>query len=115
MLHLPLGRDGFRPGERLVVTRGVEGCVDLSPDDAWEAFENLILGSGILAKSDTALRHQIRTRMRWADEVRVGCNGSVEIPAAPCSFAGLDSDVLLVGVGDHAELWDVGAFVTCGA
>lgn len=45
-----------------------------------------------------------------AERVELDAQGRVRIPERLIGFAGLSRDVVLVGVHDHAEIWDAAAW-----
>ncbi len=47
-----------------------------------------------------------------AERVELDAQGRVRIPERLVEFAGLSRDVVLVGVHDHAEIWDAAAWET---
>lgn len=89
------------PEDRLTLTRHPEGCLMVFPRTVWEAFrariealplsasgwKRLLLGSAMDVEMDSAARVLVSPELRAA--------------------AGLGRQVLLVGMGNHLELWDV--------
>jgi MraZ protein len=47
-----------------------------------------------------------------AEKVELDAQGRIRIPERLAEFAGLSRDVVLVGVHDHAEIWDAAAWET---
>ncbi len=45
-----------------------------------------------------------------AERVEMDAQGRIRIPERLVAFAGLSRDVVLVGVHDHAEIWDAAAW-----
>jgi MraZ protein len=46
----------------------------------------------------------------WAERVELDAQGRIRIPERLVKFAGLSRDIVLVGVHDHAEIWDAAAW-----
>jgi len=95
-------RDALTTGSegRLTVTRHPDGCLLVYPRSTWEqrreqiaslpysarALQRLLLGSAVDIELDSAGRILISPELRTA--------------------AGLDRQVMLLGMGAHFELWD---------
>jgi MraZ protein len=89
------------PEDRLTLTRHPDGCLMVFPRTVWEAFrarieslplsasgwKRLLLGSAMDVEMDSAARVLISPELR--------------------SAAALGRQVLLIGMGNHLELWDV--------
>lgn len=89
------------PEDRLTLTRHPDGCLMVFPRTVWEAFrarieslplsasgwKRLLLGSAMDVEMDSASRVLISPELRAA--------------------ASLGRQVLLIGMGNHLELWDV--------
>jgi MraZ protein len=89
------------PEDRLTLTRHPDGCLMVFPRTVWDAFrarieslplsasgwKRLLLGSAMDVELDSASRVLISPELRAA--------------------AALDREVLLIGMGNHLELWDV--------
>jgi len=85
---------------RLTLTRHPDGCLLVYPRPVWEsrrqqiaqlpysarALQRVLLGSAVDVELDTAARVLVSAELRTA--------------------AGLERDVMLLGMGAHLELWD---------
>ncbi|MBP8272668.1 MAG: division/cell wall cluster transcriptional repressor MraZ [Sphaerotilus sp.] len=97
------------PEDRLTLTRHPDGCLMVFPRTVWEAFrvrieslplsasgwKRLLLGSAMDVEMDSAFRVLISPELRAA--------------------AALGRQVLLIGMGNHLELWDVQRYSTAEA
>ncbi len=87
-------------GGLLTFTKHPEGCLMVFPRPAWEAFRERIAA---LPMSANAWK---RVFLGSACDVEV--DGASRVLVAPelRAFAGLDREVVLMGMGGHLELWD---------
>ena len=99
-LHLP---DAFAVpfAGGLVVTVWVDGCIALWPRDAWESLASRLTRLPI---SDSNARAFGRLLFSSAMSVGAGVR-RLRLPDRHRAMAGIRSDAVLVGAGDHAELW----------
>ncbi len=89
-------------GERFVLTRGFEQCLQAFPRGMWEDLsakvDRLPLGSP-----------QARTLRRMlfspAAEVEIDRQGRILIPQGLREYAGLAEEVLITGMNTYFELW----------
>ncbi|MDB4897002.1 MAG: MraZ protein [Firmicutes bacterium] len=98
-------REGL--GERFVATKGLENCLFVFPPKEWEAFgeklRSLPLASG-------AARAFTRLFFSGATECEVDPQGRILLPANLREYAGLDKDVVIMGVSNRVEIWAKGAW-----
>ena len=90
-------------GEDFVITKGLDGCLFLYPNNEWVIFENKLRKLTITNKNARTF-----TRFFLGSAVDGGLDkqGRVLISSALREFAGLEKDVVLVGVLDRVEIWD---------
>jgi MraZ protein len=102
-LVLPPGlRDGL--GQGYVITRGLDGCVAVFPLAAWEVLlERVDRGTSFLR---SAARTFQRHLLGGASLGTLGPEGIVHVPEHLRQHAGLDKEVVLVGVGNRVEVWN---------
>ena len=86
-------------GEDFVITKGLDGCLFLYPSNEWKIFEE---------KLRTNKNARTFTRFFLGSAVDGGLDkqGRALISSALRTFAGLEKDVVLVGVLDRVEIWD---------
>ena len=94
-------REELRGG--IILSKGFdEKCLFLFSRESWQALQSKIL-SGPIAKKN------IQVFSRWffssAKEAEVDPQGRIKIPQDLCEHAGLDRDIVLIGVSDRIELW----------
>lgn len=92
-------------GVNVVMLRGMEGQITIYPKDVWQQSADR------LAQQQT---HQSVREARWllfsGNEIEVDRQGRVVIPPLLRRHAQLDSDVVILGVSDHLELWSLGCW-----
>ncbi|MBE5938778.1 MAG: division/cell wall cluster transcriptional repressor MraZ [Lachnospiraceae bacterium] len=90
-------------GETFVVSQGLDGCLFVFPNEEWKQFEEKLK---TLPMSDRQARKFVRFFLAGATEVETDKQGRVLLPSVLREFAGLNKDVVMVGVGSRAEIWD---------
>ncbi len=89
-------------GEAFVITKGNDGCLVIYTNEDWETFMKKI--QALPAKKD--IRSYVRAVAGSATAVEADKQGRVLVPGNLREYAGLDKDVVLVGVIDKIEVWD---------
>lgn len=89
-------------GEEFIVTKGLDGCLYIYPDNEWRDFEKK-LSELPMGKSD--IRKMVRFFLSAATQVELDKQGRILIPGTHREFAGLEKDVVLAGVGKKIEIW----------
>lgn len=92
-------RDGLQ--DNFVMTAGLDGCLYLCPYPDWEGFV-MKLNELPITKETRELQ---RFFMQNAAEISLDKQGRAIIPANLKSYAGIDKDVVFVGVIGKVELW----------
>ena len=88
-------------GDSFVVTLGLDGCLFVYPNDEWEDFVNQLKE---LPGSKAARKLQ-RYFMAGAAPCDVDKQGRVLIPSNLREKAGLEKDIVFVGVMSKIEIW----------
>ena len=89
-------------GDEFVVTKGMDGCLFVYANDDWSAFEQKLTSLPLINKE---ARKFARFFLAGAAQVEVDKQGRILLPANLRQFAGLEKDVVLVGVGSRIEIW----------
>ena len=92
----------------IVVTRGLDGCLNGYTRDDWQRLVQNQLGT--LDQLSKEGRMMQRYFFSGAIESELDKQGRVIIPAALSSSAGLGREVVVAGVYDHLEIWDRAAW-----
>src|ERR671911_2958793 len=87
----------------IVVTKGVDRCLFAFPPEEWAAFK-----ANIKANADLSARGRQLSRMFFsmAFEATLDRQGRGFIPTKLASYAGLQRDVTITGVGNRLEIRD---------
>lgn len=91
-------------GELFVVTRGLDGCLFLYPQNEWKSFVEKLQQ---LASSQST-RNLQRQFLSKAMEVTLDKQGRILIPAILREIAALEKEVVFVGMMNRVEVWDKG-------
>jgi len=88
---------------RLYVSPGFDHCLALySPSE----FEELARKIAQQSPNRVDVRNYVRLLYSRTEEVELDSQSRIRIPDRLLELAGLKGDVVLVGVRDHAELWN---------
>ncbi len=90
-------------GDDFVITKGLDGCLFLYPVNEWKIFEQKLRTLPLTNKN---ARTFTRFFLGSAVDGTLDKQGRVLISSALRSFAGLDKEVVLVGVLERVEIWD---------
>ena len=88
--------------KKFFITRGLDGCLFLIPQEAWEKLEGKL-------KALSFTKQQSRTFNRLyfsgASEIDIDTQGRVILPEYLKEFAQIKREVVIVGVADRIEVW----------
>lgn len=90
-------------GQGLVMTRGQERCVYLLPFDEFRRIASQIQRVSV---GNKAAREYLRVFLSGAVDQQPDKQGRVLVPQMLRDYANLGSDVVVIGVGTRAELWN---------
>jgi MraZ protein len=90
-------------GEEVILSKGFEKCVFLYDRGDWaqeweKQVENPI--------TDLKTRELKRYVFSGAVDASIDEQGRFVLPQSLRSYASLDKDIVVIGAGDHVELWD---------
>ncbi len=90
-------------GNRFIITRGLDSdrCLFAYSEKNWEA-----LGEKIKTLPNADARRVQRFLFAHAIDVEPDKQGRIVIPQHLREYAGLEKEVMISGIGDHAEIWD---------
>ena len=91
-------------GDAFVVTHGLDGCLFLYPKEEWESFVEKLKE----LPSNQKTRRIQRQFLSKAMEVALDKQGRILIPALLRTEAGLEKEVVFVGMMNRVEVWDKG-------
>ena len=93
-----------RLGERFIVTLGVDNCLYVYSEEEWEVFNDKL--RALTGKKANAAKILIAK----AALVEPDSQGRILVPPYLREHACLDHDVTVIGVINHAEIWDSAKF-----
>lgn len=95
-------------GERFMLSKSVtDKCLTIYPIEKWE---NMLVE---FEKSATATRVARRRIFGDAEEMIPDKQGRIIVPQELRDFAGLSGEVIIIGIGSSAEVWDAKTFEAC--
>lgn len=89
-------------GDEFVVTKGLDGCLFVFPDNEWQAFEEKLRTLPLTNKS---ARQFSRFFVAGATQCELDKQGRILLPQTLREFAGLEKDVVLTGMLNRIEIW----------
>ncbi len=93
-------REGL--GERFVITRGLDHCLFVYPNSEWVRLEQKLKQLPFTRKDSRAFT---RLFFSGAMEVEADRQGRVLIPQNLREYAGIDKEVMVIGVSNRVEIW----------
>ncbi|MDD3395598.1 MAG: division/cell wall cluster transcriptional repressor MraZ [Acidaminococcaceae bacterium] len=94
-------REGL--GSDFIITKGLDKCLSVYSQTEWE---KLLAKFAAAPKSKQSVRQVSRFLFGNACQAEVDKQGRILLPAALREHAGLNKEVVIVGVGTTAEIWD---------
>ncbi len=94
-------------GETFVVTKGLDGCLYVYPNSEWESYVEKLNALPMAKKESRTFK---RFFMSGAAEVECDKQGRILLPNSLREFAGLEKDIVFIGVGNRAEIWSTAAW-----
>ena len=95
------------PDGRVMLTNNFDGAISGYPMPEWEAVEASFRAGNTLMPG---FRDIERFFIAGATEVTVDKQGRILIPPYLRTYAGLDKEMVLAGVGTKFEIWNQGKF-----
>ena len=94
----------FRAGltSGLVLTRSVDPCLALYPMEAWTPLAERIDALSIADPDSRAFRRLVFAE---AANLELDSQGRILVPAALRDYAGIERDVVVIGVHSFVEIW----------
>ncbi len=88
----------------LVLTRGLDTCLQIYPDAGWQSLAERISG---LPTSDKRVRAYRRRVFSGAVDLIPDRQGRILVPPYLRKFAQIESEVVVAGSFDYIEIWSV--------
>jgi len=93
--------------DTFVATRGFEKCIAIYPLDEWENIEKKLSSLNSFKEKDRLFQ---RTFLMWASHQELDSQSRITLPKTLLDYAGIKSEVKIIGVGERIEVWDPEAF-----
>ncbi len=91
-----------RLGPRAIVTRGIENCLQIFPEERWETLTMALNERPFGAEKVRIFRRKF---LASASECELDRQGRIMIPETLRKYAHLDGEGIIIGVGDYLEIW----------
>ena len=89
-------------GDLYIVTKGLDDCLAIYTQEAWKKISDAL-------QSQSSTKASVRALKRFvfgsAAELEYDKQGRVLIPVPLREYASLDKQAVIVGAGDHVEIW----------
>ncbi|HDH57581.1 MAG TPA: division/cell wall cluster transcriptional repressor MraZ [Bacteroidetes bacterium] len=92
-----------RSRDRVVVTRGLDGCLFVFPKDVWENHRREFNRTPYTPQQQRRLQ---RLLAHGAKESTFDAQGRITLSPRLIEMARLEKEVLIIGSGDRVELWN---------
>ena len=89
-------------GYKCVLTKGIDKCLYIYPMSEWERFMTKL---SALPSSDMNARAFVRHFYANAVECEVDRQGRLTIPQELRDYAGIDKELVTIGILDKIEIW----------
>jgi MraZ protein len=91
-------------GETFYVTMGIDRCLSVYSDDSWAKFTEKF--DSMPYSKTRAMRPLFANAAKCEPDTQ----GRILIPAKLREYAGLEKDVVVIGVSNRAEIWNAAAW-----
>ncbi len=89
--------------DRAIITTGFDACVFGFSVDEWQKQGELELTKPLSTQEGRSIRRQMYAK---ATEVDLDDQGRFVIPENLRQHAGIKTEIIIIGAGDHFEIWD---------
>ena len=90
-------------GSSVIVPRGFDGCLALYTQEGWDDYYQKLQ---MLPKTKKDARNFVRIITSRASECEFDKLGRINIPSVLRVEGKLEKECIIVGVGDHVEIWN---------
>ncbi|MFQ5434244.1 MAG: division/cell wall cluster transcriptional repressor MraZ [Anaerolineae bacterium] len=98
---LPKGYLPFLAGG-LVLTAGFDGSLVVFPEADWQALAERVIGTALTnGRARTLRRHLFANAVRLTPDK----NGRIPLPAHLRHLAGIDDQLIIIGLYNYLEIW----------
>ena len=100
-------KEGLSEGSSLYVLKGYEGCLSVYNQNE---FDSLVKECSSLSFNKKNSRAYLRIMLSSVVELTVDKVGRIQIPTQTLNKFQIGKQVMIIGVGDHFEIWDLNRF-----
>ena len=100
-------REGLSSGSPLYVLKGFEGCLSIYNEISFIKLSDRLSS---LAYEDKDARSYIRNVLGSVTQLNVDKLGRIQIPVTILQKYQISRQVVVIGVGDHFEVWDLAKY-----
>ena len=93
----------FAGSDELFLAPGNEGCISLYSSEGFDRFARRLAN---ISPGRATVRTFLRLFYARAERVVLDKQSRIRIPDRLMTLAGLQRDVVVLGINDHAEIWD---------
>ena len=90
-------------GCTFMITKGLDNCLYVYPNDEWQQFADKL---NQLPMTNKSARQFKRFFNSGAVKCETDAQGRVIIPQTLRTFANIEKDVVIIGNGEKAEIWN---------
>ncbi len=90
-------------GNNIVITRGFETCLVVYPEVEWRKVFSKVSG---LNEFNEEYRNFQRNFFRGNTEAELDANGRFVLPKSMTKYAQIETEVIVVGMGNRIEIWN---------
>ncbi len=94
-------------GIKVFIIKGFDGCLSIYRS---ESFEKMLKSIESLPFNEKKSRDFIRAQLSTAHEIDVDKQGRIQIPTQLINKFAISKEVVVIGVGDHFEIWNKDTF-----
>lgn len=91
-------------GDTFILTKGLDRCLFVYPKEEWAVLEQKLKSLPFTQKDARAF---IRFFFSGAVEIEMDKQGRILIPPQLREYAGIDRDIIIIGVSNRAEIWSL--------
>ena len=89
-------------GTKFIATKGLDNCLFLYPLEEWQSIEEKLRA---LPFTRADVRSFARFFFSGASELEIDKQGRILLPANLRDYAGIEKDLVVIGVGTRVEIW----------
>jgi MraZ protein len=89
--------------ERVYLVKGIDRCLYLFAPESWQSFLDVYINNRTLEDKDA--RTLKRFFLGSSREIELDSHGRITLTADHIEYAGIEKEIVVVGMGDMAEVW----------